>query len=67
MNLYLVKRTDSVGYDEYDSAVVAALDEESAKEEATELWWNDAPVTVKHVGFSDVKEPYVVLGSFNAG
>ena len=31
MKIYLVKRTDYTGYDEYDSTVVIAKDEESAK------------------------------------
>lgn len=31
MKLYLVIRTDPVGYDEYDSAVVAAEDEDTAR------------------------------------
>lgn len=31
MNLYLIKEKDIVGYDEYDSAVVVAADEETAK------------------------------------
>lgn len=31
MNLYLITRNDGVDYDQYDSAVVAAPDEEDAK------------------------------------
>jgi hypothetical protein len=31
MKLYLVRRTDDVGYDEYDSIVVAANDETEAR------------------------------------
>ncbi len=31
MNLYLITRNDDVDYDQYDSAVVAAPDEEDAK------------------------------------
>lgn len=31
MNIYLVKRTDDIGYDEYDSMVVVAYNEESAR------------------------------------
>jgi len=30
MKIYLVKRTDSIGYDEYDSLVVYANDENDA-------------------------------------
>jgi len=32
MNLYLISRTDVGGYDTYDSAVVCAPDEESARD-----------------------------------
>lgn len=31
MNIYLVERTDSVGYDEYDSFVCVAMDEDTAR------------------------------------
>lgn len=31
MNIYLIKRTDTIGYDEYDSAVVIAEDDEKAR------------------------------------
>lgn len=31
MNIYLVSRTDNIGYDEYDSIVVAAESEEDAR------------------------------------
>lgn len=31
MNIYLVSRTDSVGWDQYDSFVIACKDEETAK------------------------------------
>ena len=31
MNLYLVSRTDSIGYDEYDAFVCAAENEEQAR------------------------------------
>lgn len=32
MNLYLITRNDDTDYDQYDSAVVAAPDEDAAKE-----------------------------------
>ncbi|UQT02655.1 helicase superfamily 1/2, ATP-binding protein [Serratia phage vB_SmaM-Sureiya] len=67
MRLYIVERTDSVGYDEYDSCVVAALSESDAKYEATELWSKYDPVTVKFIGIADSKEPGVIHSSFNAG
>uniref|UniRef100_A0AAU8L093 Uncharacterized protein n=1 Tax=Pantoea phage Survivor TaxID=3232176 RepID=A0AAU8L093_9CAUD len=67
MNLYIVERTDSVGYDEYDSCVVAAVSECAAKYEATELWSKYDPVTVKMIGVSGSQEPGVVHSSFNAG
>lgn len=31
MNIYLVSRTDSIGYDEYDSFIIACKDEETAR------------------------------------
>jgi len=47
MKLFLIYRTEIVGYDEYDSAVVVAADEESAKkihpreEYANKEWWKE--------------------------
>lgn len=67
MNLYLVKRTDDIGYDEYDSVVVSAVSECAAKYEATELWSKYDPVTVELIGMSINQEAGVIHSSFNAG
>lgn len=67
MNLYLVKRTDDIGYDEYDSVVVSAVSECAAKYEATELWSKHDPVTVELIGMSISQEAGVIHSSFNAG
>mgnify|MGYP000867361904 CR=1 FL=1 len=43
MNLYLITRNDDGDYDQYDSAVVAAPDEEAAKdliERNSDYWTN---------------------------
>jgi len=43
MNLYLITRNDDCDYDQYDSAVVAAPDEEAAKdliERNSDYWTN---------------------------
>lgn len=39
MNLYLVSRTDSIGYDEYDSFVCAAESEEQARKMLPDDEW----------------------------
>lgn len=44
MNLYRIYRTDKVGYDEYDSAVVAAESEQDAKDQhpdGSSYWKNE--------------------------
>ena len=75
MNLYLISQEKNPGYDTYDSAVVAAPDEETARAmEPREKAWSAgswaAPVDVK-VQFIGVAkngtEQGVVCASFNAG
>lgn len=41
MRLYLVERTDDIGYDETESLVVLAKDEDDAIEVASEEYWGD--------------------------
>jgi hypothetical protein len=71
MNIYLVSRNDSVRYDEYDAAVVAA----ESPEEAVQLLknkhginptgtWRNWDVTVTLI---DNTNPRIILESFNAG
>ncbi len=75
MNLYLISQTDNIDYDTYDSAVVAAPDEESAKripptEDSWDSSWAKSPdsVKVKLIGAASPDiEQGVILASFNAG
>jgi len=80
MNLYLIKRTDSCDYDQYDSAVVASESEEDAKtihpsggrdydgELSSYLWTTPQKITVELIGTA---KPFtkrgVICASFNAG
>lgn len=41
MKLYLVERLDDIGYDETDSIVVIAKDEDDAMEVASDDYWGD--------------------------
>ena len=83
MNIYLIWQNENRGYDTYDSAVVVAEDEESAKlihpSTYGENPWKDScssgwcyypdDVKVELVGtYEGTKtEPHVILASFNAG
>jgi len=82
MKLYLISRTDQVGYDEYDSAVVCAGSEEEArlihpsrytegwngKEEEYGTWVNADTITVKYLGeATESLSAGVVCASYNAG
>ena len=72
--LYLVKRNDSVGYDEYDSYVVVAKNPLSARnicadnsaDEPREIWLSDS-TTTEYLGNAINKETRIVIESFNAG
>ena len=68
MKLFLLTRTDDVGYDEYDSFVIAAHTEYEAREMAAWEGVITAPPTCRVVGQAgnDIP-PGVVLGSFRAG
>ena len=80
MKLYLISQTQNDDYDTYDSAVVAALDEEAARQidpGSTKSRWGDAYsswckspeyVQVKYIGeAADGIDQGVVCASFNAG
>lgn len=83
MNTYLIWQNENKGYDTYDSVVVAAEDEESAKlihpsaygeNPWIDSWssgWCSSPedVKVELVGTYEGKktEPHIILASFNAG
>lgn len=77
MNLYLISQTINSGYDTYDAAVVAAVDEAAARllnPGHDPHWerdsWADSPdqVTVEHLGLAAAGiNAGVLLASFNAG
>ena len=76
MKLYRISQTENDGYDTYDSAIVAAVDEDDAAHIApcefggTYGAWCSCPdkVTVEHIGEAAPGiERGVVLASFNAG
>jgi hypothetical protein len=77
MKLYLISQTVNLGYDIYDSAVVAAESEDAARNihprkfapdwDSTE-WCEPDSVKVTFIGTSDcIPESGVICASFNAG
>lgn len=68
MNIYLVS-VQVWSYDEYDSAVVCALDEDGALKLAKELFHSSqGEITVKCIGYAEGRtEPEIIISSFNAG
>jgi hypothetical protein len=81
VNLYLIWQDENTGYDTYDSAVVAANNEEEARRmhpnggwESDLIWgtWASNPdhVKVRYIGDSAPQngiEPVFICKSFNAG
>ena len=73
MNLYLVKRTDRPGWDEYDGIVVRAESEARAIEMATGAdeygihYSGLAPHNIEVTEISADGDEAVILSSFNAG
>tara|TARA_R110000744_G_C19162383_1_gene540645 strand:+ start:425 stop:643 length:219 start_codon:yes stop_codon:yes gene_type:complete len=68
--IYSVETTTEVGWDEYDSIVVVAQNEEEAEEEAVKSCHNFTKGTneIKKIGKADKdQEIGYVLASFNAG
>lgn len=66
MRLYLVARTDKIGYDEYDADVIAAENEAEARNLSTVGGYDAATVTL--IGTAEPAVlPGIVLASFNAG
>lgn len=72
MNLYKVERTDSIDYDEYDSAVIAAESEDEARSTPPAKYstWS-APIESLQITLIGVAKegtfPGVIVSSFNAG
>ncbi len=74
MKLYLISQSANSGYDTFDSAVVVAPDEETARNISPDTWnggaWCKRPdqVTVAHIGeAAEGTKQGVILASFNAG
>jgi hypothetical protein len=80
MNLYLISQDQNQDYDSYDSAVVAAPDEETARNihpnTYPQPWSNDSgtwcrtpdKVTVEYLGIAKEETVTgVICASFNAG
>ena len=73
MNIYLLTRTDRWSYDDYDSTVVIAKNEEEAKQISIKSlgssgWVSSSDlINAELIGKAIDKEPKIVLSSFNAG
>lgn len=74
MKLYLISRTDRVGYDEHDSFVVAAESEENALSYSPygdtdySTWTSRRDnLVVECIGESNSPVEKVIIASFNAG
>lgn len=72
MKLYLVSRVDDVGYDEYDSIIVAAHSPATAlKVQPGGDLWPEQHLRVQLIGRvageRQFKDGEIVLASFNAG
>ena len=71
-HFYLVERTDKWGYDEYDSFVVSAKDEEEAlslayNEAERIMWGGRFTKDNTKIELLQATESKIILGSFNAG
>ena len=83
MNLYLISQDENEDYDTYDSAVVAAKDEQSARltnpgwmpegevwdgtVDGYSEWTNAGNVSVKLIGVSNSDVAGIICSSYNAG
>ena len=74
MLIWLVERTDNVGWDEYDAFIIMASSELKARQLANEgsadeghLWTDISIVKANPIGQTEETVERVVLGSFNAG
>jgi hypothetical protein len=76
MNIYLLERTDKLGYDDFDSAVVAAENEENAKSIQIGYTYNNisrswtTPNNIKST-LIGIAAPFtksgIILASYNGG
>ncbi len=77
MKIFLIERTDDVGYDEFEAFVIRAKDIDKAKKfaetvykDGENVWYTDEipPYKIKEIGETTTKDKeIVILGSFNAG
>jgi hypothetical protein len=70
MNIYLVSRTDDIGYDEYDSIVIAAktAQEACSVHPGGDAWQKPEDLKVELIGKAiKGSKQGIVLASFNAG
>ena len=73
MKLYLLKRTDEWGYDEYDSLVYAAESAQDAvdmslKDDMYDDWTTQNYIDITFLGFAESNITRgKIIGSFNAG
>lgn len=75
MKLWLLNRTDSIGYDEYTGYVIASETENEARliaaqnhaDEGGEVWEGQLTCTVECIALETNQGVGIVLESFNAG
>lgn len=63
MQIYRVKRTDTVGFDEMEAEIVAAR----SPSEAVEISTVARPLRVTRIGTTWFKKPRILLSDFRAG
>lgn len=75
MKLWLLNRTDNIGYDEYAGYVIAAETENEARliaavnhaDEGSEVWEGQLTCTAECIADATNREAGIILESFNAG
>ena len=71
LKLYLLSQSKNDNYDTYDALIVAAKDEEEARQSkyvSLDYWTHPEYVSVVLIGVAaDEVKPGLLLGSFNAG
>ncbi len=73
MNLYYIEQDENVGYDTYDSAVVAAETEEDAKKihpstyTDDKTWWEDSDVNDWATSPLNVKATFIGVAKEGTG
>ena len=69
--IYLIERTDTCDYDEYDAVVIVAKTPKEAKELAIKGYWGsftEGKIICKLIGVANKTQAFgEVLASFNAG